>query len=155
LFGMPEAGKSSLLGALAQAAQTQEHLLRGHLKVSTGLAELQHRLYDGKPKETLDEVVPYPTVFEAFADSSGEKRRTELAFFDCDGRVANELLSRRRSLDSAGNEQSLAYQIEEADVLVLAIDAAASTAQVDADFAEFSRFLRLLRRQRGGQSEVG
>src|SRR5579864_9200793 len=47
LFGMPDAGKSSLLGALAQAAQTQEHLLNGHLTdLSQGLAELQRRLYD-------------------------------------------------------------------------------------------------------------
>jgi len=29
LFGMPDAGKSSLLGALLQAGQTQEHLLDG------------------------------------------------------------------------------------------------------------------------------
>src|SRR5947209_2537484 len=31
LFGMPDAGKTSLLGALAQSAQTQEHILRGKL----------------------------------------------------------------------------------------------------------------------------
>ena len=31
LFGLPHAGKSSLLGALAQAGQTQENLLPGHL----------------------------------------------------------------------------------------------------------------------------
>src|SRR5947209_13976106 len=67
LFGMPDAGKSSLLGALAQAAQTQEHVLNGRLQdVSQGLAELQRRLYEGRPRETLEEVVPYPVVLEPF-----------------------------------------------------------------------------------------
>src|SRR5215471_21702568 len=68
LFGMPDAGKSSLLGALAQAAQTQEHLLNGHLTdLSQGLAELQRRLYEDQPRETLEEIVPYPVAFEPFA----------------------------------------------------------------------------------------
>jgi len=152
LFGMPDAGKSSLLGALAQAGQTQEHLLNGHLTdLGQGLTELQHRLYDERPKETLEEVVAYPATFEAFAD----KRRLEVLFIDCDGRVANELLSRRRSLEGDGSEQSLASQIQDAETLVLVIDAAASTAQVDADLAEFGRFLRLLQTHRGRQSEVG
>ena len=58
LFGMPDAGKTSLLGGLAQAAQTQEHLLNGHLADPThGLAELQHRVYDEGPRETLEEVL--------------------------------------------------------------------------------------------------
>src|SRR6478672_11561869 len=67
LFGMPDAGKSSLLGALAQAAQTQERALGGRLSdLSNGLAELQHRLYDERPRETLQEIVPYPVAYEPF-----------------------------------------------------------------------------------------
>lgn len=156
LFGMPDAGKSSLLGALAQAGQTQEHLLNGHLTdLGQGLAELQRRLYEERPKETLEEVVPYPVAFEPFAGSTGEKRRVEVVFIDCDGRVANELLSRRRSLEADSSEQSLAYQIQEADTLILVVDASASPAQIESDFAEFSRFLRLLQTHRGRHSEVG
>src|SRR5438270_10973435 len=96
LFGMPDAGKSSLLGALGQAAQTQEHLLNGHLTdLSQGLAELQRRLYENQPRETLEEIVPYPVAFEPFAPQ-GQKtaERVEAVFVDCDGRVANELLAR-------------------------------------------------------------
>src|SRR5260370_21788719 len=71
LFGMPDAGKSSLLGAVRQAGQTQEHLLNGHLTdLSSGLTELQHRLYEGTARETLEEVVPYPVTFKPFRKSS-------------------------------------------------------------------------------------
>src|SRR6516225_3751542 len=74
LFGMPAAGKTSLLGALAQAAQTQEHLLHGRIEDrSHGLTELQHRLYDEEPRRTAEEVVPYPIDFEAFPDDQPVK----------------------------------------------------------------------------------
>src|SRR5947208_13629352 len=67
LFGMPDAGKSSLLGALAQAAQTQERALGVRLTdLSRGLGELQHRVYEERPRETLEEIVPYPVAFEPF-----------------------------------------------------------------------------------------
>ncbi|HZT79450.1 MAG TPA: GTPase domain-containing protein, partial [Gemmataceae bacterium] len=159
LFGMPAAGKSSLLGALAQAAQTQEHLLNGRLLDTTnGLAELQHRLYDETPRRTVEEVAPYPVVFEPFGNDGqppGERERVEAVVIDCDGRVANDLLLRRRSLADGSREGTLAHEVEEADTLILVIDASAPPTQVDADFAEFSRFLRLFERTRGEQSEVG
>src|SRR5215472_17318736 len=86
LFGMPDAGKSSLLGALAQAAQTQEHILNGHLTdLSSGLSELQRRLYDEAPRETLEQVVPYPVAFEPFAKAgtAGSDGRMEVVLVDC------------------------------------------------------------------------
>src|SRR5437763_6844493 len=64
LFGLPAAGKSSLLGALAQAAQTQEHLLHGRLVPrSDGLTGLQNRLYAESSRPTAEEVAPYPVEF--------------------------------------------------------------------------------------------
>ncbi len=158
LFGLPDAGKSSLLGALAQAAQTQEHLLNGHLTdLTRGLAELQKRLYEEHPRETLQEVVPYEVIFEPFvAPGQGNAgARIEAVLVDCDGRVANELLSRRQFLDAQSNERSLARAILEADALLLVVDAAASATQVEADFKEFGRFLRLLEQSRGRRSDVG
>jgi hypothetical protein len=157
LFGMPDAGKSSLLGALAQAAQTQEHLLNGHLTdLSHGLAELQRRLYENEPRETLEEIIPYPVAFEPFAPpGQPADARLEAVLVDCDGRVANELLARRRSLDADSREGSLAGEILEADALLLVVDAGASPAQVEADFTEFGRFLRLLEKSRGRRSDVG
>src|SRR6516164_272120 len=94
LFGMPAAGKTSLLGALAQAAQTQEHLLHGRIEDrSHGLAELQHRLYDEEPMRTAEEVVPYAIDFEPFPnDRPVPPAPIDATLIDCDGRVANDLL---------------------------------------------------------------
>src|SRR5437870_4920712 len=105
LFGMPDAGKSSLLGALAQAAQIQEHLLNGHLTdLSQGLGELERRLYEDGPRETLEEVISYPVAFEPFGpkDRVRDNGRFEAVLVDCDGRVANELVARRRPLGQDG-----------------------------------------------------
>jgi hypothetical protein len=157
LFGMPAAGKSSLLGALAQAAQTQEHLLSGRLTdPSHGLSELQHRLYEEEPRRTVEEVVPYTVDFEPFsADGPAVRAHLPAVLIDCDGRVANDLLVRRQALPENSPEGTLASEVLAADALVLVVDAAAPPAQVDADFGEFGRFLRLLERSRGQRSEVG
>jgi hypothetical protein len=154
LFGLPDAGKSSLLGALAQAAQAQEHVLNGRLlDRSQGLLELQRRLYEDRPRETLEEVTPYPITLEPVAAKTGTARDAVLV--DCDGRVANELLSRHRELDSSQASGSLARAILEADTLVLVVDASASPQANERDFAQFATFLHLLEQNRGQRTEVG
>jgi hypothetical protein len=158
LFGMPDAGKSSLLGALAEAAQTQEHLLNGHLTDLGGsLVELHHRLYEERPRETLEEVVPHAVAFEPFTTRGPGTvtERIKAVLVDCDGRVANELLTRRRALAAESHNGNLAQAILEADTLLLVVDASASPSHVDADFSEFGRFLRLLEQSRGRRSDVG
>lgn len=157
LFGLPAAGKSSLLGALGQAAQTQEHLLHGRLVPrSDGLAALQTRLYAENPRPTAEEVAPYPVEFDPFgSDGQAGGAKVEAVLIDCDGRVANDLLARRRGLADDSPEGTLAREVVEADTLILVVDAAAPPVQVDAEFAEFGRFLRLLEQGRGQRSEVG
>lgn len=151
LFGMPGAGKTSLLGALAQAAQSQEHLLHGRLTTTAeGLELLRHQLYDEGTRPTAEEVVLYPVEFEPFG-----QERMRAVFIDCDGRVANDLLMRRQALAPDGAEGPLAQEVLAADTLILVVDASAPASQVEADFAEFRRFLRLLERGRGERSEVG
>jgi GTPase SAR1 family protein len=157
LFGMPHAGKSSLLGAFLQAAQTQEHLLNGRLTdLSHGLSELRRRLYEEPPHATTQEVVPYPIIFEQFANPGQSEARgaLEAVLVDCDGRVANDLLTRRRSLTTETRDSSLANSILDADTLILAVDASDTPAQVDADFDEFGRFLSLLERSRGRRTDL-
>jgi hypothetical protein len=158
LFGIPDAGKSSLLGALGQAAHTQEHLLNGRLvDRSQGLEELRHRLYEGKARRTAEEVVPYPVGFEPFGDKGqpGGHEPVAAVILDCDGRVANDLLVQRQSLTEDRPEGTLAHAIYRADALVLVIDASAPPAHLDADFAEFDRFLRHMERGRSMRTEVG
>jgi hypothetical protein len=156
LFGMAHAGKSSLLGALAQAAQSQEKLLNGRLTdLSGGLAELQQRLYDGSPRETLEEVVPYLAAFEPGESQRFPNGAIEVVFVDCDGRAANKLLAQRDSLDGHHCRAGLAYEILHADSLMLVMDASAPLARVDADFAEFAKFLQLLEKNRGRRSGIG
>src|SRR4029079_2543821 len=111
LFGMPDAGKSSLLGALAQAAQTQQNVLNGLLiDKSKRLAELQRRLYDDKPQETLEEVAPYPITVEPLPARGQEAERAsvEAVLYDCNGHVANELLGRRKTLGDDTADGALA-----------------------------------------------
>jgi hypothetical protein len=154
LFGMPDAGKSSLLGALAQAAQTQEHALAGHLLDSTkGLTDLQQRVYEDRPQQTLQEIVPYPVVYEP-TDPGHAGERLNAVLIDSDGRVANDLLARLRPWDDSGKPGPLEQALLGADAIVLAVDASASAAQMEADFAQFTRFLRLLEQNRGEQTAV-
>ena len=158
LFGLPAAGKSSLLGALAQAAQAQEHLLNGRLiDVSHGLDELRRRLYEESGRRTAEEVVPYPVDFEPFnADGkTSASQHVGAVVIDCDGRVANDLLVRRQALPEDSPEGTLAREVTHADTLVLVVDASAPPAQVESDFAEFDRFLRQLEINRGQRAEVG
>jgi GTPase SAR1 family protein len=153
LFGMPDAGKSSLLGALSQASLTQPQALQGELTdLSDGLAELRHRVYDGRARETLEEIRPYTIRFQP-RDTRDEQPLTIL--YDCDGRVANELLTGKKDWHGKVSRGSLAEAIRQADGLILVVDASAAYQQVDADLAEFFRFLNSLEKHRIRDLSVG
>jgi GTPase SAR1 family protein len=159
VFGLPAAGKTSLLGALARSARSQENLLNGRLTdMSNRLAELQETVYDARVQRTAEEIVYYPVDFEPFPGSRPPLTPHEhlgAAVIDSDGRVANELLARREILGEASREGTLARELIGADSLLLVVDASGTLPQVDADFAEFDRFLRLLEQDRGERTEVG
>ena len=154
LFGMPDAGKTSLLGALAQAAHTQPRVLRGHLTDLThGLADLRRKVYDDRPTETQSEIVPYPVRFSPAGDTARHAHPAVL--YDCDGRVANDILTQKKELGPSAKAGSLAATVLGADALILAVDASATLEQMDGDFREFLRFLRLLEKYRSRETEVG
>ncbi|HYV38473.1 MAG TPA: GTPase domain-containing protein [Gemmataceae bacterium] len=155
LFGMPDAGKSSLLGALAQAAQTQEQVLAGKLiDKSHGLVELQRRLYEDRPRETLEEVAPYPITIEPLPSKDGSPGG-DAVLFDCDGRVASEMLSRKDALSGDLAKRALVKAVLAADTLVLVVDISAQLAELKRDFGQFARFLRVLEEGRGQRTEIG
>jgi GTPase SAR1 family protein len=158
LFGMPDAGKSSLLGALAEASDSQAQALKGHLVDPTqGLDKLRHILYDGTPTRTSAEVIPYPVVLEPYGGNGAQATRAPLdaVLFDCDGQVANEFLSRQRSLNGQVGESPLRDAILQADTLILAVDASNNADVLKRDFNQFARFLRLLEQSRSQRSDVG
>ena len=157
LFGLPAAGKSSLLGALAQAARTQEHLLHGRLvDRSEGLDKLWHRLYHDNPERTAEEIAPYAVDYEPFADDgAAPEAPVHAEVIDCDGRAVNDILTGQREADANSPEGTLLRALLDADALILVVDASASEGQVDADFAEFDRFLNQMETSRGNRTEVG
>ena len=146
LFGMPAAGKSSLLGALGEAALDQEHLLGGKLAdKSEGLRRMRRQLYETSGQRTPEEVMPYPVRYQP----AGGKA-VDAVIMDCDGRVASDLLAAKGS-----TEGTLAREVADADALLLVTDASAPPAQLDKDFGEFDRFLSEMEESRGERTEVG
>ena len=120
LFGLPGAGKSSLLGALGQAAEVQPRLLGGALAdPSPNLADLRRRVYEHGPAPTDEEVVAYSFTYEPSEKS--EHGRLTAVVLDCDGRVADALV--REPAPAAG---TLGREMLHADALVLAVDASAA-----------------------------
>jgi hypothetical protein len=102
--------------------------------------------------------VPYPVDFEPFRATGSDSKTPQhvgAVFIDCDGRVANDLLVRRQAIPEDSPEGTLAREVNDADTLVLVIDASAPPTQVESDFAEFDRFLRQMEISRGQRTEVG
>jgi hypothetical protein len=141
LFGLPSSGKSSLLGALAQAAQGQLN------EPGEGLSSLRTALYQGKTKPTTEEVIDYPVSFAA----SGSPAR-EVVLVDCNGRAVSEILS--GPLENRPRRGSLARKVKDADTLILVADGAADAAQLQRDFGQFAAFLRLFEQNRSARAEV-
>ncbi|MFO0845822.1 MAG: GTPase domain-containing protein [Gemmataceae bacterium] len=155
LFGLPAAGKSSLLGALGQAAKTQEHLLGGKLDDrSHHLTELGRQVYDDVTRQTAEEVVPYPVRYEPLPELKSLFPARDAVLLDCDGKAANEILRRRKSLEQDSPEGTLAFEMTDADAVILALDASAKPARVEEEFAEFAQFLESMQAARGARAEV-
>jgi GTPase SAR1 family protein len=147
LFGLPGAGKSSLLGALAQAAEAQPHLLDGRIAdPSPNLADLRRSVYHHGSPEPGHQIVSYSFDYEP-ADKSTPLGAVVL---DCDGRAADALI--RNPAPIAG---ALSQEMLNADALVLAVDASAPLERLDADFGEFDGFLRRMEHHRGERTEIG
>ncbi|MFO0968962.1 MAG: GTPase domain-containing protein [Gemmataceae bacterium] len=151
LFGMPAAGKSSLLGALAQAAHVQPGLLGGRLEDhSGGLDVLRQRVYEGQTQETLDEIVPFPVNFQP----EGRRSAFPATLIDCDGRIAYRFLSGERALTAKQGQGDLNYSLQKADAILLVVDVAAGSDQLKRDFTQFAQFLRWFEEHRSKGAEV-
>ena len=143
LFGLPSAGKSALLGALAQATQ-------GNLNErGEGLSSLRTALYQGQAKPTTEEVVDYPITL---ASADGRSFPQEAVLVDCSGRVVSEILA--KPLQNRPARGSLARRVKDADTLILVADGSVDTGQLQRDFGQFAAFLRLFEQNRSARTEV-
>ncbi len=150
LFGPRDSGKTSLLGALVQASESQESILSARLvdkSKDQALHELKTQVYENQPEQTIEEVVTYPISFE----STNGAPKLEAVVADCDGRSAGDFLSQKVALDA---RTDLGKVFRRADTLVLTLDAAASREKTDRDLSQFCRFLYEFEESRGKRVEV-
>jgi GTPase SAR1 family protein len=147
LFGTPGSGKSSLLGALWQAAQSQEALLGGKIDdASGGLAELHNYVYEQKPEGNDDDLALYPISV------SNNGQSLDATLIDCDGEVAQECLAKSQAALDSRSEGCKA--LLGADAILLVVDPTAGTAQIDKEFQQFGNFIHLLEKHRSQRNEV-
>lgn len=155
LFGLPTAGKSSLLAALHHVGSTGTGGLGGRLEGRTqALADLAARVAEHAPERTSEEVVAYPVRYQPAADLGRQLPAVDAVLLDCDGRVANDLLVRRQVLGETSAEGTLAREMSDADALIFVLDASMTDAEVGREFQEFGEFLKLLEKSRGERVEV-
>src|SRR3981081_1734347 len=147
LFGLPRAGKSSLLGALAQAAEVQPHLLDGRIAdPSPNLADLRRSVYQHHSPDPGRQIISYSFDYEP----AGKATPLGAVVLDWDGRAADALIR-----DPAPIAGALSQELLNADALVLAVDASEPLERLDANFGEFDGFLRRMEHHRGERTEIG
>jgi GTPase SAR1 family protein len=149
LFGSPGAGKSSLLGALAQAAHLQAPALKGELVDKSGnLAELHKNTYGEKlaPTETLE------SYNIRLAPADGHASSADATLLDCSGQEALEILKSPNAFESS---QSLRRPILDADAVLLLVDVSLPGKQLVEQFQQFGQWLAKLHDARGRRTDVG
>jgi hypothetical protein len=139
LFGTPGAGKTSLLGALAQAAATQTPLLKGQLADPEGDWErLQKNTYAGKIDPT-EESASYDLLLKPSENGAAP---VEAVVTDPSGKSAQEILKSKKP-------------VLDMDTMLLAVDASLTGKQLAEEFQQFARWLIALRKYRGKRTEIG
>lgn len=147
LFGLPRAGKSALLAALAQAQEVHPEFFPGKIEdASAGLANLKKLHYDELPRSTEEETVAYSVRLPS---ASGP---VDTLLVDCNGQVPRELLKQGASFDETPGK--LPQAVREANVLILAADVSAKQETVDGVLAALRQFLLRHERLRSGKVEV-
>lgn len=149
LFGSPGAGKSSLLGALAQAAVMETPTLKGKLvDKSKKLDRLHKSTYNGNTEPT-----PKLEEFEIRMEpAEGHTATAEATLLDCSGVDALEMLQSKAPFAGAN---PMKEPLLEADAVLLLIDASLPTKQLYEQFQQFGRWLKEFHAVRGERVDVG
>ena len=160
LFGHPAAGKSSLLGALLQASDTQPDALGAELAdPGRRIEQLRDAVYgqaDVDPVRTS--LVTHRVVVQPLADEGeAPPAAFPVVIVDVDGAAANALLKHPDNplADLGIRAAPVAKAVAECDVLVLAIAADSSEAELRQGFEDFLLFLERLHGRKTFAREVG
>ena len=146
LFGAPGAGKSSLLGALAQAAPQ----LKAELSEPTGaLQQLQEKTYGPKLPST-DELETYSIRVQPTEKVSGTFSG-DVAVLDCSGKSALEMLEAEQPF---ADDHPLKKLILDADAVVIVTDVSLNGKQLTEQFRLFAKWLKQLHQTRGQRTEI-
>ncbi len=147
VFGTPGSGKSSLLGALWQAAQSQETVLGGKISNPTGgLEKLHEAVYNQKPYQTDEDMTGYPVSLEP-----AEGDTIDAVLIDTDGKIAEEHLTKKEAM--AGRSKG-ARAVSSADALIFLVDPTKGGANFEKDFQQFCNFVEDLEKTRSHRTEV-
>lgn len=139
LLGTPGAGKTSLLGAFAQAAGGQEAILKGRLAdPDGGWAGLRKTTYNGKPVPTAAS----STLDLRLDPAAAKAAHVEASVTDPDGESARVMLR-------TGQPD------RDVDAVLLAVDASLSGKQLADEFQQFGRWLAAVRASRARRTEIG
>lgn len=158
LFGHPRSGKSSLLGALLRAGETQGGVLGYEVIDPTGRLNLiRDHVYGGAPFEnTGTELVTYAVRLRPLqneAQPAGEPQTVVL--MDCDGGAANALLKHPDPLIERGVKGTIATAVVKSDLIALVVNVGAGDAELDTAFDEFLMFLERVHGRKAFEREVG
>jgi len=149
LFGSTGAGKSSLLGALAQAAQTQKTQLKGQLVAKTGdLDKIHKTTYDSAPDPT-GQLDSYDIHIEPSDKADSTAKATLL---DCNGVDALAMFNSATPFEDANPLQK---PLLDADAILLLVDASLPPKKLDDEFRQFAEWLKEYHEARGSRTDVG
>ena len=153
IFGMPGTGKTSLLAALARmrrGARTRPRIsVSRSLTATRGVASPNIRIAIA-PDSSRDS--PISHIDRTIRQSETRSRHSEILLIDCDGRIADRLLSSKSLAQESG---AVAAEVSRADAIIFVIDASAGPGRIEADLHAAAGFLRQFQFERGEATKVG
>ncbi len=150
LFGTPGAGKTSLLGALAQSATAQSPGLKGELIAEKGdFEELRTNTYERVPN-TTEALESYDLKLQPADPKSDALIRATV--IDCGGGEALEMLREKEPFVNARDMRKSVYN---ADGVVIVVDSSLPGKALTEEFQQIARWLTHLREVRGKRLEIG
>jgi hypothetical protein len=157
LFGHPGSGKSSLLGALLQASDTQPTVLGDEVvDPSRRLQLIRDHVYTGAHfQNTRTELVAYRIELHTPEFAVPPHPPRPVVLLDCDGGAASNLLRHLEPLNELRVTGHVAAAVVRSDAIALVVDATAKGKELQTRFEEFQLFLQEVHGRKTFYREVG